>query len=153
MRKLATLIMVALACLWLTATPSLADGEHGSKEEAKAMAEKAAAFLKTQGKDKAFETFTQGGAGFKNRDLYVFVYNDEGVCQAIGSNPAMVGKKLIDMKDSDGKPLIREFIAVKDAAWVDYKWRNPQTQEILPKSSYIIRVGDYVLGVGAYVFH
>jgi len=68
----------------------------------------------------------------------------------------MIGKTLLDLKDSDGKPFIREFIAVGQSSagrgWVDYKWTNPVTKKVEAKTSYIVRlVGtDVVLGVGVY---
>jgi signal transduction histidine kinase len=35
------------------------------------------------------------------------------------TNPALIGKDLLDLKDTDGKLLIREFVAIQDRAWVD----------------------------------
>jgi signal transduction histidine kinase len=64
----------------------------------------------------------------------------------------MVGKNLIDLKDQDGKFLIRELsdVAKKGNGWVDYKWPNPLTKLIEAKSSYVERMGDYFVGVGVY---
>jgi signal transduction histidine kinase len=130
------------------ATAQAAD--YGSREEAKAMAEKAALFFKTNGKDKAFAAITDGTDGFKDRDLYVFVYDDTGTCVAHGANKALIGKNLLDIRDTDGKALIREIVAVKTTAWVDFKWQNPQTKAIEQKHAYVVRAGDYTFGVGAY---
>ena len=60
------------------------------------------------------------------------------------------GKELIDLKDTDGKPLIREFVAINDQAWVDYKWPDPISKKISQKTTYVVRVGHYLVGVGAY---
>ncbi len=124
--------------------------EYGSREEAKAMAERAAQFFVEQGKDKAFAAFNDGTDGFKDRDLYVFVYDNAGLCVAHGANKAMVGKSLIELHDVDGKAIVREIVATKTTGWVDYKWPNPQTKAITGKSAYVVRSGDYVFGVGAY---
>jgi cytochrome c len=124
--------------------------EFGSKEEAKAMTEHAAAFVKSQGQDKAFAAFNAGSDGFKDRDLYVFVYNKDGVCLSHGANSAMIGKPLIGLKDADGKELIKEIVSVPATGWVDFKWRNPTTQEIMKKHAYVIHDGDFWFGVGAY---
>jgi cytochrome c len=150
MRKF-LLLLAAFAISSFLGAANARTSDHGTKEEAKAMAEHAASFLKSNGVEKALAAFNQGSDGFKDRDLYVFVYDNEGVCLAQNVNLAMVGKNLIGLKDADGKSLIRDFLAIKDAAWVDYVWKNPQTQQIQPKSSYIVRVGNYILGVGAYV--
>lgn len=124
--------------------------DYGSRDEAKAMAEKAALFFKANGKDKAFAAITEGSDGFKDRDLYVFAYDDAGQCVAHGANKALVGRVLLELKDMDGKMLIREIVAVKTAGWVDFKWQNPQTKAIEQKHAYVVRSGDYVFGVGAY---
>jgi hypothetical protein len=39
---------------------------------------------------------------------------------------------------------------VTDQAWLDYKCQNPVSKAVTPKTSYVVRVGDYVVGVGAY---
>lgn len=151
MRKFLSILTVVMTTVLAGLAPAHA-GDFGTPDEAKAMAERAAAFYKANGKEKAFKAYNEGTDGFKDRDLYVFVYNREGVCQAIGQNQAMVGRNLIEMKDTDGKPIIREILGVKDAGWIEYKWRNGVTNEILPKRSYVVNLGEYSLGVGAYVF-
>ena len=35
--------------------------------------------------------------------------------------------------------------------WIDYKYLNPKTGRIQPKSVYIERVGDVILGCGIYL--
>ena len=78
------------------------------------------------------------------------VYDNNGKCVSHGANPALIGRDLIDLKDTEGKPLIREFVAIKNSGWVDYKWPNPVTKKIEPKTTYLVRVGTYLVGVGAY---
>jgi signal transduction histidine kinase len=39
---------------------------------------------------------------------------------------------------------------VQDMFKQDYKWPNPQTNKIKNKSSYVEKMGDYVVGVGVY---
>jgi len=151
MRTILTLCRAAIAAVVLIASFGAAQAvEYGSRDEAKAMAEKAAAFFTANGKDKAFAAINEGSDGFKDRDLYVFVYDDAGNCVAHGANKALIGKNLIDIRDTDGKPLIREIVAVKTAAWVDFKWQNPQTKAIEQKHAYVVRAGAYTFGVGAY---
>lgn len=151
MRTILTLCRAAIAAILLVASFSAAQAvEYGSRDEAKAMAEKAGAFFTANGKDKAFAAINEGSDGFKDRDLYVFVYDDAGNCVAHGANKALIGKNLIDIRDTDGKALIREIVAVKTAAWVDFKWQNPQTKAIEQKHAYVVRAGAYTFGVGAY---
>jgi len=125
--------------------------DYSTPEQAKEMAIRAAEFLRTHGPEKAYAAFNDASdTRFHDRDLYVFVYDLTGKALARGNNPALIGKNLIDLKDVDGKAFVRDFVAVTDAAWVDYKWQNPETNKVEAKTSYIIRVGDVVVGVGAY---
>jgi len=125
--------------------------ERATPEEAKAMAIKAAAVLKSAGPEKAFAAFdAKDNSEWHDRDLYVVVLDFHGVMLAHGTNPGLIGKSVIDLKDVDGKPFNRDIIAVTDAAWVDYKWQNPLTKAVEAKTSYQIRVGDDLVGVGAY---
>lgn len=149
-RRAVLAMAASVVCtVFVSPSPALA-ADHGSLDEAKAMAERAGKFLADNGKDKAFAAFTDGSDGFKVQDLYVYAYDLTGTCVAHGANRALVGKNLIDLKDVDGKPLIREIVATAPAGWVDYKWQNPQTKAIEQKRAYVVRSGDYVVGVGAY---
>jgi cytochrome c len=125
-------------------------GDAGTPDDAKAMALAAAQLLNQDGPDKAFPVFDAKGGAFHDRDLYVMVYDSSGKNVAHGANAALIGKDLIDLKDTDGKFLIRELVAVKDQGWVDYKWPDPLTKKIGQKTTYVVRVGDYLVGVGAY---
>ncbi len=125
-------------------------GEYGTRDEAKAMAERAAQVFVEQGQDKAFQAFNDGTDGFKDRDLYVFVYDGDGVCAAHGASRGLIGKSLIGLRDVDGKEIVREIVAIRTAGWVEYKWPNPVTKAITDKVAYVVRSGDYLFGVGAY---
>ena len=125
-------------------------GDAGTLEEAKAMSLRAADLLRQEGPDKAFPVFNDKAGAFHDRDLYVMVYDNTGLNVAHGANAALIGKQLIDLKDTDGKPLVREIVSVKDQGFVEYKWPNPVTRKIEQKATYVVRVGDYLVGVGAY---
>ncbi len=146
MKRLLLLALFAIGVSWSTAFAA----EMGTPDEAKALAEKAAAFLKANGPEKAFPVFQAKDGGFQDRDLYVTVADSTGTMLANGGMPTLVGKNLIDLKDVDGKPFEREVVAIKDAGWVEFKWLNPVTKAIVLKKTYQIRVGDYLVGVGAY---
>lgn len=125
--------------------------DRATPDEAKALCIRAAEFLEANGPEKAYAAFNdENNAMFHHRDLYVFVYDNAGTALARGNNPALIGKNLIDLKDVDGKAFVKDFVKVEDAEWVDYKWQNPQTKAVEAKTSYIIRVNDVIVGVGAY---
>jgi cytochrome c len=123
---------------------------QATPDEAKAMATKAAEYLKSVGPDKAFPELSAKDGPWHDRDLYVTVLDSKGVAVAQGNNPGLIGKSVIDLKDVDGKAFAREMVAITDAGWVDYKWQNPLNKSVEQKKSYEVRVGEYVVGVGAY---
>ena len=134
----------------LAATPALA-ADKGSKEEAQALCEKAAALLKADGPEKTFPKFQDKSGGFIDRDLYVFALDGKGNFAAHGAKPVLVGKGGLAMKDVTGFAFIEGFMNVKDKGWVDYKWPDATDgNKIKDKSTYVIRVGEYVVGVGYY---
>lgn len=133
----------------------IAADQKGSADEAVAMVKKAVAYLKANGKEKAFAEFANlSNHQFHDRDLYIFVYDFNGVAVAHGNNPKMVGKNLLEMKDNEGTFIIKGFIDVaktKGKGWVDYKWPNPVTKALEQKSGYIEKTdGDLIVGSGIY---
>lgn len=149
-RRMASVIALVLS--FVIGVPAVA-GEFGSRDEAQAMVNKAVGLIAAKGKD-AFPAFEDANGGFKDRDLYVFVYDMQGVNVSHGANKALIGKNLRTMKDVDGKMLIDEMIGVvsaKGEGWVDYKWQNPVTKKIEDKSSFVKKAaGELFVGVGVY---
>jgi len=122
---------------------------QATPEEAREMALKAADFLRANGPEKAWAAFG-ASAKFHDRDLYVTVVDSQCQVKAHGASPILIGKSLCGLQDIDGKPFIWEMSNVTDRAWIDYKWQDPVTKAVLTKTAYVVRVGDYVIGVGAY---
>jgi len=131
-----------------------ATAAHGTREQAMAMVQKAAALISSQGKDKAFAVIDDPTGPFVNGDLYVFVTSiDSGTTLAHGINKALIGKNLLRLKDADGKLFVQAMIDMvqsKGEGWVDYKWPNPVTHKIEAKSSFVKKVGDVFVGCGVY---
>src|ERR1700739_2951773 len=142
--------MAALFCL-AVATPLAA--QAATAEEAKTMSEKAPPYIKEVGAEKGFADFSRSDGGFVNGELYVFCYDHDGNNKAHGGNPSFVGKNLLHIKDPDGKEPNAEIVKVgfeQGHGWVDFKWPNPATKKIQPKSAYVIHTNDVVCGVGYY---
>jgi signal transduction histidine kinase len=144
---------VTVALSLLVAQVAVA-ADKGSADDAIAMVKKGGALIKSVGKEKAFAAFADpANKDFHDRDLYLYVYDLKGVALAHGNNPKMVGKNLIDIKDTDGKLMIREMIEVantKGKGWVDFKWPNPTTKAMEQKSGYLEKVDDMLVGSGIY---
>ena len=66
--------------------------------------------------------------------------------------PALIGRDALALKDVDGKEFAKLIIAAAEAGggWTEYRMTNPATKKVEPKKTYSAKVGDRVLGVGAY---
>lgn len=146
-------VLAALAAALAGGQSVARAGDKGTKEEAAAQVQKAIKFFKENGKDKAFAAVSNPKGPFVDRDLYVVVYDINGKCLAHGANAKMIGRDLVNAKDVDGKEYMKERVALmkkSNNAWQDYKFRNPTTNQIEPKSMYLERVDDLVFGCGVY---
>jgi signal transduction histidine kinase len=127
--------------------------DQGSAAEAEAMARKAVAYINANGPEKAAEEFTSGKS-FKDRDLYISYLDFNGKMLGHGSNPKLVGKELLGLKDPEGKLMVQMAIAVaktKGSGWTEnYKFKNPVTEKLQEKAMYVERVADSYVGVGIY---
>jgi cytochrome c len=126
---------------------SAAAGQTGTPDEARALAQQAAEFLRQHGPDKAFPMFNAKDGVFQERDLYVVVYDTTGRNVSRGGDPASIGKNLIDPQDSDARSMIHDLVMTRTQEWVDYKWSNPVNMELEAKTTYVVRVGHYLVGV------
>ena len=155
MRSIATASSLLLA-LTVGLVPGLASAESkATAADATAMVKKGVAALKAGGKehDKLYSEVTAKDAKWADRDLYLVVYSMDGTVKAHGANAKLVGNNLMDMLDIDGKPYIKERIELaksKGSFWQDYKFTNPTTKKIEPKSMYCEKVEELVACAGIY---
>ncbi|WP_292936429.1 cache domain-containing protein [Noviherbaspirillum sp.] len=141
------------ACLSIGLVAAANAGDKGTKEEAVALAHKAIAFYKANGKEKAFAEVSNKTGQFIDRDMYVYILDANGIMMAHGANEKLIGKDLTNLKDADGKFFAQELIAhtkSKKIGWVDYKWPNPVTKQIESKTTYIEPFDGYGFAVGVY---
>ena len=144
-------LLVAAAVLGAAAFPALAN--DATPAEATAMVKKGVAAIKAGGKDKVYGEITAKNTQWVDRDLYLVVYGLDGTVRAHGANEKMVGKNLIDLKDVDGKAFVKERVELAQAKgtfWQDYKFTNPVTKKIEPKSMYCEKLDDAVVCGGVY---
>lgn len=150
MRILSRILLCVLSACALS-LPAMA-AERGTPDEAVALVKQAIAYIKANGRDKGYAAINTPKGQFSDRDLYVFVYDFNGNTKAHGANPKMIGKNLIDLKDADGKFIVKSFIetANKGSGWVDYHWPNPVSGKMEAKSSYVEKFEDILVGCGVY---
>ena len=123
--------------------------------DAKAMLDRAAALVRDEGEAKAAAVFNDRRGAFVRDDLYVFMVNlDSGRFEAMGMNPALTDTDAVGLKDAEGHALVAEMVEKlknADEATVDYVWRNPVTNRVEKKRSYVRRVDGSLIGVGHYI--
>jgi len=145
-----------LVCSFLmtSAGIALSKEKRGTEAEAEAMVKKAATLIKDKGKEKAFAVINDLKGPFVDRDLYIAVYDLNGVVLAHGFNHKMIGKNMMDLKDPDGRAMVKERVELaktKDKFWQrDYKFVDPITKTIKHKDMYVEKVGDVLLCCGIF---
>ena len=143
--------LFAVAAASFIAMPVLADS-YATPKEAEAMVSKAAKALQAN-RDATLKEITAKDKKWVDRDLYPVVYDMNGKCLAHGQNAKSVGKDLIDLADADGKEFIKERVELaksKGKFWQDYKFTDPVSKKVLPKSAYCEKVGDDIVCAGIY---
>jgi cytochrome c len=150
MRTLLRAVILSVLAMGFTMGASAA--ERATLDEAKAMVKKARAYIREVGPDKAFAEFSNPKGRFVDRELYVFVNDKSGVNLAHGANPRLIGKNLMELRDTDGIYMTKQFFVVagKGGGTVDYKFLNPATKAIEPKTAYVEMEGEYLVGSGIF---
>ena len=126
-----------------------------TREEAKAMVEKANSYLKANGKDKAFAEISNTKGQFAKGNMYVFVQDFNGICLANRGNRKFVGMNRLELKKPEGKYFMKELVELaktKGNGWVDYVWVNPVTKKIQSKATYVKRIEGMDAFIGCGVF-
>jgi hypothetical protein len=127
---------------------------NASRDEAVALVKKGISFIKANGTEKGYAEFSNKAGAFVDRDLYLTVYGLDGKCLAHGSNPKQIGRDLIELTDVDGKYFVKERVALArskpEGFWQDYKFTNPVSKKIEPKSMYCEKLGETAVCGGVY---
>lgn len=124
-----------------------------------ALVKDAAEMVRLKG-EVAFTDFRISGSRWRKGEAYIFVLDPSGN-MIVHPDPALEGKNTIDLKDINGRPIIRGLIAAattypdKPEGWYHYQW--PVPGGLLPrwKSSYVRLVKapsgkSYIVGTGIY---
>ncbi len=109
----------------------------------------------------AFAEFSRPGSRWQKSDSYLFAYQPDGVCAYHALSPDLVGQNLLQLRDMNGKYMIREITTVGDhpepdaSGWVFYLWQEGPGFIPSWKSSFVRKVTApdgqvYVVGSGLY---
>ena len=144
--------LLVLAATSLISAAVFAADNFATAKEAEAMVGKAALAVAANQAD-TFKEITGKDKKWVDRDLYAVVYDMTGKCVAHGQNEKQVGKDLIDLADADGKEFVKERVALaksKGKFWQDYKFTDPVSKKVLPKSAYCEKTGELIVCAGIY---
>jgi signal transduction histidine kinase len=151
--KLFRIIASALFAVALTVGVAHAQAKKISQDEVKALTVKAADYIAAKGIDEAAKTFTTEGE-FKFGEIYVNVIDIQGNWVIYPPKPENKGKSVLNFVDEDGKELGKDILntGLKGEGWTEYRWKNPATNTIQPKATYVKRVPgkDFIAYVGIY---
>ncbi len=105
----------------------------------------------------AFPLFHDPTGPFIAKDAYIFVVDPNGVDLVNPGFPNLEGRNILDLKDTQGKQLIREMFHVVETSgtgWVDYMWPKPGENISTQKSAYVskAKMGDQWVLVGCGVY-
>jgi two-component system NarL family sensor kinase len=92
---------------------------------------------------------------FPENSSYYYVYDTSGVCIAHAVQPELVGRQLIDYRDSKGLLVIQALIkkARDGGGFVEFRWERPDKPGTYEKLGYVepIPGTDFLIGSGIYL--
>ena len=129
--------------------------EHQETRDLIAFVDRAVALFEEQGQA-ACATFKT--PEWRPGDVYAFVIGLDGHAYCHPARPSLEGTNILDLRDPDGKPIVRQFVTQvggeSGAGWVHYLWPRPGRGILHWKSSYVRRAhhgdADFIVGAGAY---
>lgn len=88
-----------------------------------AFVKRASEYLKARGRTVAMRDFASYAGGFIKGPLRILALDLSGVVLADGANPIFIGQNLMNMRDSEGKYVIRDMIDMvkkQGRGWISY---------------------------------
>ncbi|MDM8549747.1 cache domain-containing protein [Desulfobacterales bacterium HSG2] len=130
--------------------------EKATKEECVAKCKEAAQMVKNIGIEAALKKMQDKNGPFVWKDTYIFCIDiEKGWAVAHPIKPGLVHKKLVGIRDIDGKMFFAELIKVaktKGEGWVSYKWPKVGEKKPLPKLTFVYRVPGENMAICAGIY-
>ncbi|WP_206047115.1 cache domain-containing protein, partial [Noviherbaspirillum denitrificans] len=101
----------------------------------------------------ACERFNDRSGPFALGQFFIFALDMEGNTLATAMFPERLGQNVIEARDANGKPFIREMIELarsRGRGWCDYLFSNPVTHRDELKSTYLEAAGGIIVSCGIY---
>ena len=128
------------------ATEAKADqstGDQAKADHAKQLAIEAADLIRKKGLEGGCAEMRTPDGYFYQGETYAFIMDLKGVWRCFPPKPAAEGLSALEVQDPDGKLLVKQMnenATTKGEGWIDYRWNNPATGRIEPKSTYVKRI-------------
>jgi methyl-accepting chemotaxis protein len=127
--------------------------EHGSAQEAIALVQGGAGYLRQRGREALLAEVNKLEKGrFVDRDLFLMITDLHAVFLAHGNNPGRIGVGP-DLQDLAGRYFVREMVRAareRGAGWVDYRWKHSITGQAATRSAYVLQEGGLVIACAIY---
>lgn len=125
----------------------------GTEDDAKALAQRVAAYIKENGKDKGVAEIMGSGDRFKRGKFGLSVMDFSGLCLAHALFPKLVGQNHYTLKDPDGRQFVKDAIDIaktKGNGFYDLSFTDPETKKVIPWKGYAQRVEGAELVVNTF---
>jgi cytochrome c len=153
MKKNIPIVCILIVCL--LSVSGWAE-ESATKEECVVKCHEAAAMITSKGVDAAIKEISNPKGAFVWKDSYVFLMNLDGKMLAHPFQPELTKQEhVLLMTDPTDKALFVHFVNLARKVghgWVEYMWPKPGKTTPSKKLTYIYRVPNQDLFVGAGVY-
>jgi signal transduction histidine kinase len=163
MKRFVGLIGLAFS-LFLFATANcyaedLSDYQYQATKDLVSLVRGAAALVASKG-ETVFGEFKKEGSEWRHGNLYIFILDTNGN-MVLHPDPALEGKNEMELKDINGKPVIKNILQVatgydkRGEGWSHYEWPEPGSIFPIWKTTFAKSVvapsgKTYVIGSGLY---
>lgn len=119
-----------------------------SKEHtAQSLTEKAVNYLENNSLVDSLHAFTGSSSEFLRGDLFVMVYNEEGICLSYGLDRDRIWFDASQERDEKGNPIIQRILdkAKRGGGWIEYPWSNGIKRsyvKLVTKENVIVQSGE-----------
>jgi signal transduction histidine kinase len=121
--------------------------------EVRKLVQDAITLYENAGKETLLREIADSSGRFVSRERYIFALDLNGTMVAHPMDPALTGKNLMDLRDSEGSVFVRKIVntaKTKGYGFADYKWRSPASTGELHKTVFFERVDGIILCSGFY---
>lgn len=149
-------LIPVLALLFFLPVSQASANDSATKEECVVKCREAAAMINSKGVETTAELIGDPDGPFVWKDSYVFLMDLNGKMIAHPFQPELTKKEhCLLITDPTDKALFVHFVNLartKGEGWVEYMWPKPLKNTPRKKQTYIYRVPDHDLFVGAGVY-